>query len=441
VASIGNDPGGRKRILFVAGDKRRKTIRLGKVSKRQAETVRGHVENLVAADLTGQAPPDETSRWVAALPDLLRKRLVAVGLVAPAPDPEAAPEGPTLGEFLEAYIEGRADVVRNTRLKYEAAQADLLAYFTANRPLDDIGPADAEDFAVWLRTKRQPPLSEGTARRRVGIAKQFFTAAVKRRLLRDSPFAEVKAGEFSAPRFHFVDAETARAVMDALPDPAWRLAFALARWGGLRVPSEVTALRWCDVSWERSRFTVHARKTAKHAGKATRTVPIFPELGGPFHEAFEAAEDGAVFCCHQYPERFAGQMYRKVVLRALAGAGVEPWEKLFVNLRATRTTELVEQFPAFVAAAWLGHSPKVALKHYLRVTEDHFARASGAAQNPAQYLPVSGLPEQEGGSGDVGEIQDLPPDTATYRSAHINMVGRAGVEPATPAFSVRCSTT
>jgi len=37
MATIGNDPNGRKRILFVAGDGSRKTIRLGKIDRKNAE--------------------------------------------------------------------------------------------------------------------------------------------------------------------------------------------------------------------------------------------------------------------------------------------------------------------------------------------------------------------------------------------------------------------
>ncbi len=40
MASIGKDPGGRKRILFVAPSGKRKTIRLGKLSMRAAEGVK-----------------------------------------------------------------------------------------------------------------------------------------------------------------------------------------------------------------------------------------------------------------------------------------------------------------------------------------------------------------------------------------------------------------
>ncbi|MHC4519041.1 MAG: tyrosine-type recombinase/integrase, partial [Planctomycetota bacterium] len=66
MASIGKDKGGRKRILFVAEDGSRKTIRLGKASMRQAEAFKVKVEALVAARLTGNIDP-ETARWIAGL--------------------------------------------------------------------------------------------------------------------------------------------------------------------------------------------------------------------------------------------------------------------------------------------------------------------------------------------------------------------------------------
>ena len=65
--------------------------------------------------------------------------------------------------------------------------------------------------------------------------------------------------------------------------------FALCRYGGLRCPSEVLKLTWGDISWEQSRMLVHAPKTEHHADKATRLVPLFPELREVLEEGFRAA--------------------------------------------------------------------------------------------------------------------------------------------------------
>ena len=84
------------------------------------------------------------------------------------------------------------------------------------------------------------------------------------------------------------------------PDAEWRLLFALARWGGLRVPSEALRLRWQDIDWSNERFTVTSPKTEHHEGHDSRMVPIFPELLAHLREAFEQAEPGAEFCITRY---------------------------------------------------------------------------------------------------------------------------------------------
>jgi len=62
--------------------------------------------------------------------------------------------------------------------------------------------------------------------------------------------------------------------------------------------------------------------------------------------------------------------------RIIAKAGLKAWPKLFVNLRASRATELVEHFPGHVAAKWLGHSEAVANEHYRQTTAEHYARVA-----------------------------------------------------------------
>lgn len=53
----------------------------------------------------------------------------------------------------------------------------------------------------------------------------------------------------------------------------WVLIFALARFAGLRVPSEFARLRWKDVNWNKHTIDVDGKKT-----KSWRVMPIFPPL-------------------------------------------------------------------------------------------------------------------------------------------------------------------
>ena len=106
---------------------------------------------------------------------------------------------------------------------------------------------------------------------------------------------------------------------------------------------------------------------------------------------------------------------------------------MFQNLRSTRETELVEEFPEHVVCIWLGNSRIVAAKHYLQVTNEHFERAAGAAQNPAQYLHVSDGKERKLDKSENEKAPDLQGLTSSYDSSVNYLVGDTGFEPVTSA--------
>jgi hypothetical protein len=78
--------------------------------------------------------------------------------------------------------------------------------------------------------------------------------------------------------------------------------------------------------------------------------------------------------------RDAAQNLRTTFEKIIKRAGLKPWRKLIQNLRSTRQTELEESFPSHVVCAWIGNSERVAKRHYLEVTDAHFARASATVQ-------------------------------------------------------------
>jgi len=174
----------------------------------------------------------------------------------------------------------------------------------------------------------------------------------------------------SPEKFHFISREDAAKIDKACPDLQWRMIFALCRWGGLRCPSEVLALRWEDIDWEKHRFTVHSSKTEHHEGKGTRQVPLFPELVDMLKlGAAAAAALGEKWVIVRYRDDTQNlrTMFRKIIIRA----GLQPWPKLFQNLRSTRETELFrEQFRLDLVASVMGNSVIVAAKHYLQGPSD-----------------------------------------------------------------------
>ena len=67
MASVVNDPNGRKRILFVDAEENRKAIRLGKIDRKSADAIARHVEALLAATIGGQPVPRGTAVWLSGI--------------------------------------------------------------------------------------------------------------------------------------------------------------------------------------------------------------------------------------------------------------------------------------------------------------------------------------------------------------------------------------
>jgi integrase len=376
VASISRDKNGTRRILFVAPDGRRRTIRLGKASQRTAEGIKYRVEQLLESLQFNRSMEADLAEWVLALDLAFAKKLARVDLI---PDPEAKAAA-TLAAFLKSYIDGRVDLKPATKIVRGQVIRDLNEFFGETREVQTISPGDADDFKQWLVGRKLAPT---TIHKRLQVARSFFHAMRRRKLIGENPFDGVKAAATGIKdRQRFVTrAEIAR-VLDACPDRHWRAIVGLSRYGGLRCPSEVLSVRWQDVDWAAGRIVVQSPKTEHHVGKASRTIPLFPELRAILAESFALAPDGAVFVVDDKyrkaamgPGGWINANLRTHFTRIVKRAGLAPWPRLFHNLRASRETELVESYPLQVVTDWLGNTPKVAMRHYLMTTDEHFAAA------------------------------------------------------------------
>jgi len=371
MASISTGGSGRRRIIFTDKDNHRKTIYLGKISLRDAGEIKIKIDALNAAKIGEYAPANETRAWLSKIGDGLRKKLVRVGLVEPRAAKEPAPQL-KLDDWTRRYIDSRTDVRQSTARNLEAARSRLIEFF-GDKPMVEITRGDAKALIIWLKGK----YAHATVGRTIGRARQFFQAAVDHEAIDKNPFAKIKAPpQVNDSRKFFLTLDAAYKVLEACPNAEWRLLFALSRFGGLRCPSEHLVLTWPDVDWERGRFRVDSPKTG------VRWVPIFAELRPHLEEAFELAAEGSLHVINRY--RDASQNLRTELQRIIRRAGLEPWPKLFHNLRASRETELAATFPIHVVCAWIGHAAAIAQKHYLQVTDDDFkaaCRASPAAES------------------------------------------------------------
>ena len=378
MASISTDRNGNRRIFFSGPNRKRKIIYLGGVPMKTARTVKGHVENLAAALLGRHAPDPETSAWVGNLDDVMHGKLAAVGLVlAREPKPDEQPEGITLAAFIDQYVTARMIQKPNTLKNYNATKRALLDFFGAERQLATINAGDCDD---WRANLVGLGLAAATIGRTVKRAKQFFRAAVRKKIIPENPMQDVKAApQDNKSREYFVTVEETEKIIGACPDAEWRLIVALARYGGLRTPSETFALTWGCVDWERSRVRIISPKTECHAGRDARWIPLFPELRPYLEAVYDAAPPGTIHVISGH--RLASANLRTQLLRIMDRAGVKPWPRLFQNMRASRETELSRRHPLHVVTAWIGNSAPIAARHYLQVNDTDF---DAALQRDAQ---------------------------------------------------------
>jgi len=135
-------------------------------------------------------------------------------------------------------------------------------------------------------------MSPNTAGQNIKRCRQMMGSALDDGLIESNPFKAIKIDLSSdGTKNRFIDTDTAAAILEACPDQEWRMIFTLARFGGMRCPSEVLALRWSDIVWDRGRFKVRSSKTARY-GKGERIVPLFPEVLKELETLFSIAQPG-----------------------------------------------------------------------------------------------------------------------------------------------------
>ena len=106
---------------------------------------------------------------------------------------------------------------------------------------------------------------------------------------------------------------------------------------------------------------------------------MFPEVRQALEELYLEPDGGEFVIATN--DRSSLKNLRTVFEKILRKAGVDPWQRLFQNLRASRETELAQEYAIHLVTAWLGNTPKVAMDHYLQVRDEDFTKA---AQIPAQ---------------------------------------------------------
>jgi integrase len=391
-------------------------LRLGIGNRKLAKQVLTHVETLIAAREMNVSLDRATQVWLASIGPELRARLERAGLV------DSLPRIPTLAEFVQGYLTRREqDLKPRTLDKLRDTARKLCEFFGENCPLDKITSGRAQDWVRWLRERGYAPY---TIYKFLVKARGILQDAVQRELLVKNPLAGVKVqAKPEESRRVFITRQEIARLLAVLP-PVWRTVVGLARYAGLRCPSEVMSLKWQHIRWESGLMTVPQPKLEHLPGKAYRVVPLFPEVRAILEEARKLAPADSEYVVWEARLResvvtsrgWQNCNLRTALYRYLRRAGLPCWPKPFVNMRSSRQTELAEFFPEHVVAAWLGNSPTVARAHYLQSTDTHFRQAQ---ERITALEKRTGQDESDGNAGEI-ERRNFTPWPESRTAQHGN---------------------
>lgn len=346
---------------------KRERIYLGHVSKGFAQTFADRVAKMQAAN--GLNVPDHAlNAWAIGLRKSIRSKMIECGILRVRNQQEWTVDTWTQ-HVIDQYV-GKPRTIKNLKSArnhwVSAIGSLLLTEVTTGHcrtAVDRILASGAPSYAVRICER----------------GRMFFQRAVENELIQSNPVDGIEFGskKHDKTRQNYVTKEVFELVRGKATNREAESLFCLARYCGLRVPSEPLALTWSDVDWELGRLRVpDETKTGQ------RVVPLFPPCLDLLRKLYEAAPEGATWIFTR-ARASSATTWRNWLIAAINAAKVKQWEKLWVNMRASCRTDLEDEYPVHVCDAWLGHSAKVAKDHYAMVTPEHWERAKCTAQELA----------------------------------------------------------
>lgn len=318
------------------------------------------------------------------------RELGAQMIVTPAM--REAVKSPTLGAWRDRYFELRTSLDPRTVELHRRTVAYLIEFAGEGVKLEKFTRAMAADFRLWLEKLKgedgEPQMGETTICGHIRTCKVFFGLALKQDVILFNPFDRESGTAPEVDRdWAEIDAAATIKILDACPSLAWRCSFAMARWGGLR-RGEALRHPWPLVDWER-RVLIVAPKERKGKRRVTtkqgprREVPVRAELYAELRQAFEEATPGSFGPCEGISANNIDRDAREIVKRALGAT----YSKPFHTLRKCCESEWAMSHSIFDVTYWLGNSPEVAAKNYVRPMPESVARITGvSAPTPATNL-------------------------------------------------------
>jgi hypothetical protein len=331
---------------------KQKTLYLGKkFTASSADRVARIVSEIIACCDRGDKLPIDLLYRIGELSPRVRESLERLGLVTNQFDM-------TFKELFKRHEKTKKRRKPSTILHYHNWYGRLSRFFGEKTKVSSVTKDTAEDFADFC----EDVLAPCTVYRGLGTCRALFSFAVGLGVVSSNPFLTIRRGQrTNDERQHYVDRSTIDKVLAGCTDDFERLIIVLARYGGLRIPSEIRELRYGD-------FTETLIKIHKDTKTGARDVPLFREVKEVFSLLQRSgSSDELIFseflskCCQPWV----------MLAETLERIGLTRWPKLFVNLRSSCITDLADMgYSEKTLDAIFGNSTEVRKSHYIQLQKE-----------------------------------------------------------------------
>jgi len=353
-------PDGAQWVFFRAGGKRH-TLRFGKISTAKRLQIQDRLQRLIDTAAAAVELDADLLRWVGGLSDAHHATLSRAGLVLPR-------MSYNVGDLIETHIAGvrQRGGARSTVDHLCVVGRIVLDFFGDGCRVDSVTAEQIDAFHRHLATRPRQGggvCSRSTVALRIRRTKEFFQTAVVFGWIKTNPAAHVKNRSYrDATRDVYISGDEWLEIIDAAPTAEMKMFLAMARGLGVRVPSELVGLRWDAFLWDLGLVRIDHPKTPE---SPQHEIPIFDGVWDYVAAAWDAARVGEVFCFPSL-QGITGTAIRNRVEVLYRRIGRPLPAKLWPNVRASCSRDLLQTVSVDEAAAVLNHSPATMLKFYSR---------------------------------------------------------------------------
>ena len=340
--------------------------------------VRRIVRESFASDNSGYIISERTRKDIENLPCELYKKLANKRV--PGIERKQTERIPKLSAWINfCYESGKISSVDCRKLR------DIVLRYHEDIRLDEISVKDAEGFRAFLskatKLRGRGAYAKATINKAISLSKRIFRYAIKAGHLKSNPYEDVVAGGTSNPdNYYFVSKTEWQKVADLIPTDTvkhleLRLIFALSRWAGLRIPSEIRDLKKSSFTFKENGDGSFEVPVSGKTG--LRAVPVFPELVPHYKVLVSAIPAGQEYLFEHYRQcTNLGEVIKDYVFRA----GLEPWPVFMHNQRRSFIKDLVDKgWSEHDITCVCGNTQEVRrLFYYFKRTKDELATMGGA---------------------------------------------------------------